>query len=152
MKHLTSLKTLAAVAVALGAFAAASSAQARSDVVFSVGLQLPGVYVQPTPVYLIPRPNVYDLPAPQDDRRFDGGRHHEWQHWQGQGAWRDHEHGGVVSLAESGGPRHLWRQVGLHGPYGDMDRDGIRNQYDRDRDGDGIRNRVDRFPNSPNRR
>ncbi|MDO9248387.1 MAG: BA14K family protein [Phenylobacterium sp.] len=29
-------------------------------------------------------------------------------------------------------------------PYGDLDRDGVPNRYDRDRDGDGIRNREDR--------
>jgi len=46
MKHLISTKSLAAVAVALSAFAAASSAQARSDVQFSIGVQVPGVFVQ----------------------------------------------------------------------------------------------------------
>ena len=37
------------------------------------------------------------------------------------------------------------------GPYGDLDRDGIMNQDDRDRDGDGVSNRNDDFPNNPNR-
>jgi hypothetical protein len=32
-----------------------------------------------------------------------------------------------------------------------MDRDGIPNQYDRDRDGDGVRNRYDRRPDNPYR-
>ena len=31
------------------------------------------------------------------------------------------------------------------------DRDGIPNQYDRDRDGDGVRNRYDRRPDNPYR-
>lgn len=35
-------------------------------------------------------------------------------------------------------------------PYGDRDRDGVPNQYDRDRDGDGVRNNRDRNPNRPN--
>ena len=36
-------------------------------------------------------------------------------------------------------------------PNGDIDRDGIANQYDRDRDGDGVPNRRDRFPDNPRR-
>ena len=35
--------------------------------------------------------------------------------------------------------------------YGDRDRDGVPNRYDRDRDNDGVRNRDDRRPNNPNR-
>jgi hypothetical protein len=42
----------------------------------------------------------------------------------------------------AGGPR----------PYGDRDRDGVPNRYDRDRDGDGIPNRYDRQPDRPSRR
>jgi hypothetical protein len=37
------------------------------------------------------------------------------------------------------------------GPNGDLDRDGILNQDDRDRDGDGVRNRYDRYPDDPDR-
>jgi hypothetical protein len=136
MKRLISTKSIAAVAVALGAFAAASAAQARSDVYFSVGVQsAPGVYVQPAPVYVQPRWSGYEAPrhvyvAPQPayvpapayygQYRYEHGRRHEWA-------------------------RHRY------GPYGDLDRDGILNQYDRDRDGDGIRNRYDRFPDRPYR-
>lgn len=36
-------------------------------------------------------------------------------------------------------------------PNGDIDRDGVANQYDRDRDGDGVTNRRDRFPDNPRR-
>jgi hypothetical protein len=50
MKHLISTQSLAAVALALGAFAAASSAHARSAVYFSIGVQVPGGYVAPAPV------------------------------------------------------------------------------------------------------
>ena len=35
--------------------------------------------------------------------------------------------------------------------YGDRDRDGVPNRYDRDRDNDGVPNRYDRRPNNPNR-
>jgi hypothetical protein len=56
-----------------------------------------------------------------------------------------------------------WHRVGgdwqRRGPYGDRDRDGVPNRYDRDtayrpngdRDGDGVANKYDRFPNNPNR-
>lgn len=128
MKHLISIKSLATVAVALGAFAAASSAQARSDVYFSIGVQTPGFYVQPAPVYVQPR--SYYAPVPVYYQRHDNGRHYGWQQQQYQQQY----------------------QQKRRGPYGDFDRDGIRNQQDRDRDGDGVRNRFDRFPNNPNRR
>jgi hypothetical protein len=35
--------------------------------------------------------------------------------------------------------------------YGDQDRDGIPNRYDRDRDGDGVPNRHDARPYNPRR-
>ena len=56
-------RTLAVAAVVLGGLAAASAAHARSDVHFSIGLNVPGVYVQPAPVYTRPAP-VYVQPAP----------------------------------------------------------------------------------------
>ncbi|HMH65378.1 MAG TPA: thrombospondin type 3 repeat-containing protein [Rhizomicrobium sp.] len=37
------------------------------------------------------------------------------------------------------------------GSYGDRDRDGVPNRYDRDRDNDGVPNSVDRRPNNPYR-
>jgi hypothetical protein len=44
-----------------------------------------------------------------------------------------------------------WVMVGntweRRGPYGDRDRDGVANRYDRDRDGDGIPNARDDRPN-----
>ena len=43
------------------------------------------------------------------------------------------------------------RHARVYGPYGDLDRDGIRNIDDRDIDGDGVRNRRDRAPQNPYR-
>jgi len=142
MKHLISAKSLAAIALTLGAFAAASSAHARSDVYFSVGVQVPGIYVHPAPVYVQPRP-IY-MPAPDHYRRHDG------QHWQRRSPYGDRD--GIANVYDSGGPRNQWRQSRLYGPYGDFDRDGVRNKWDRDVDGDGIPNRYDRVPHNPNRR
>lgn len=132
MKPLISIQSLATVALALGAFAAASSAHARSDVHFSIGVQVPGYFVQPAPVYGQPRP--YYAPAPNYYQRY-----------------RDRDRDGIANIYDRGGPRHQWRQARRYGPYGDLDRDGIINRRDRDRDGDGVRNRYDRLPNNPYR-
>lgn len=94
MKHLISTQSLAAIALTLLAFAAASSAHARSDVTFSVGVQVPGIYVQQAPVYVQPRP-MYVQPRPI---YVPAPGHYGGSQWQGRG------------------------------PYGDRDRDGVRNQ------------------------
>ena len=64
MKLCIRTKFLAASALALAAFGAASAAHARSDVYFSFGVQAaPGVYLEPAPVYVLPQP-VYIQPRP----------------------------------------------------------------------------------------
>lgn len=157
MKHLISTKSLAAVAVALSAIVAASSAQARSDVYFSIGVQVPGVYVQPAPVYVQPRQyyaparNFY-VPAPIYYQRHDNGRRFGPPQWQRSGPYGDRDRDGIANIHDSGNQRNQWRQARLQGPSGDRDRDGIKNRRDNDRDGDGVRNRYDRAPNNPNRR
>jgi hypothetical protein len=150
MKRLISTKLFATVAVALGAFAAASVAHAGSDVYFSIGVQSPGVYVQPAPVYVQPRPvyvapQPYYLPAPRHHGRYDR------QYWERRGPYGDRDHDGIANVYDRDSARNPWRQPRNYGPYGDLDRDGIRNQYDRDRDGDGVRNRYDRLPDNPYR-
>ena len=127
MKHFISTKSLAIAALALGTFSMASSAQARSEVYFSIGVQVPGVYVQSAPVFVQPapvyvQPMSYYPPAPVYYQRHDEGRHHGWHQWQ------------------------------RRGPYGDRDGDGVMNMRDHDRDGDGVPNRFDRLPNNPYRR
>lgn len=151
MKHLISIKSLAAVAIALGAFAAASSAHARSDVYFSIGVQVPGVFVQPAPVYVQPAP-IYMQPAPIYMRPapvyVQPPPYYAPSYYR---RYRDHDRDGIANIYDRGGPRHQWRQERRYGPYGDLDRDGIVNRRDRDRDGDGVRNRYDRLPNNPYR-
>lgn len=130
MKHLIPTKSLAAVAFALGVIAVASPVHARSEVFLSIGVNVPGVYVQPVygypaPVYVRPapvyvQPQLFYTPAPIYYQRYDNGRHYGWQNGQRRGARGD--------------------------------RDGVMNRRDRDRDGDGVRNRYDRLPNNPNRR
>ncbi len=148
MKHLTFTQSLAAVALTLGVFAAASSAHARSDVYFSIGLQVPGVMVQTVPVQVQPRP--YYEPAPVYYRGYSGAGHNDRMQYQRRNPYGDRD--GMVNIHDWGNQRNHWRQTRLHGPFGDLDRDGIANRWDRDRDGDGVRNRYDRNPNNPNRR
>lgn len=164
MKRLISTKLLATAALTLGALAAASAVHARSDVYFSVGIQSPGVYVQPAPVYMQPAP-VYVQPRPvyvpspgyyeryDNHRRFDNERRYGGhQYGERRGPYGDRDRDGIANVYDRDDSRHQWRQARLYGPYGDLDRDGIRNQDDRDRDGDGVRNRNDRVPNNPYRR
>jgi hypothetical protein len=102
MNRLFSAKPLLAAAVALGAVGAASTAQAHTDVTFSIGVPAP-VYVEPAPVYAQPAP-VYVQPAPvyvQPYRVYERpyrivdrgyyGRHHGREY----GAWGDRDHDGV---------------------------------------------------------
>lgn len=100
MKRLLSAKPLLAAAVAFAGLAAASTAQARSDVFLSIGVQVPfgyvqpaPVYVEPAPVYVQPRP-VYVQPAPvyvqPQPVYYEAPRHHYRR-----GHWRDHDRDGV---------------------------------------------------------
>jgi hypothetical protein len=134
MKHLLSTKSLATLAVALGALTAAASANAGSDVYFSIGIQSPGFYAQSVPIYVQPQP-IYVRPQSI------------YRSLPGHDVWRINEGRRYVERY-----RHHPGYYSQNRPYGDMDRDGIRNQYDHDRDGDGVPNRYDRQPNQPYRR
>ena len=131
MKRL-SAKSLATVAVVLGAFAAASAAHARSDVIFSIGVQSPGYgYVQPAPIYVQPQPVYVAPPAYYAPRPV---------YVQPQSYYGHTRYDRRYDRSYDGRYERRW------GPNGDLDRDGIRNRNDRDVDGDGVRDRRDRFP------
>ena len=143
MKRLFAAKPFVTAAVALGAVVAASAAHARSDVFFSVGVNVPGGYVQPAPVYVQPQP-VYVQPRPvyvQPQPVYV----HPQPGYYGHGYYSQRR-----------------------GPYGDWDGDGVPNRFDRDsrwfeprhgyrhggwRDAghDGVRNRADWAPHNPYR-
>ena len=131
MKGFSSFRAAAASAIVLGALGAASMAHARSDVHFSIGLNTPGVYVQPAPVYVQPAPvyvrpapvygpPVYVQPAPVYVQR--------------SGAWGDRDRDGVPNIYDRHDRRHghhHHRGNGRHGANGDLDGDGVPNRHDR---------------------
>lgn len=115
-------RVLAAAALVLGGLAAASTAHARSDVHFSIGVNLPGVYAQPAPVYYPSAPSYYVQPAPvyvQPAPVYYGGR----------GPWGDRDRDGVPNAYDRYDNRHHGRHH--RGPRADADRDGVPNRYDR---------------------
>lgn len=114
MHRLFSPKVLVAATLATAALGAATVAQARPDVYFSVGFQNGPAWVEPAPVYLQPRPvyvqprplfvqpaPVYERPpvfvAPREvferprwrghDPRFEWERERAWR----RAEWRRHE-------------------------------------------------------------
>jgi hypothetical protein len=76
-----------------------------------------------------------------------------------EAARRIYERPGMYSRYRTSRYRHYrhgrWYStysVPRRGKYGDLDRDGIRNKWDRDRDGDGRRNKRDDHPSNRHRR
>lgn len=159
MNYLFNAKPLLAAAIAIGALAAASTAQARSDVVLSIGINAPYGYVQPAPVYVQPAPvyvqpapvyvqpaPVYYQPAPvyyqsapvnyQPQPVYYNAPHRSYQRG---GAWGDADRDGVANIHDRDSRFYKGRVV--HRPWRDADADG-----------DGVANRYDRWPNNPYRR
>ena len=136
MNRIFNAKHLLAAAIAIGALAAASGAQARSDVFLSLGLNAPYGYVQPAPVYVQPAP-VYVQPQPvyyesapvyyQLQPVYYVNRHHR-QHDR-RGAWGDADRDGVPNIHDRDSRFHNGRVA--YRPWGDADRDGVPNRYDR---------------------
>ena len=121
MKNLISAKPLIAAALAVGTFAAASAAHARTDVVLSIGVPAPYGYVQPAPVYVQPRP-VYVQPQPVYYGSYRTSHR--------QGVWGDADRDGVPNVYDRDS-RFYDARAHRNGNWGDADRDGVPNRYDR---------------------
>lgn len=144
MKRLFSAKPLVVAAIAFGAVVAGTAAHARSDVILSIGLNVPHGYVQPAPVYVQPAPvyvqprHVYVQPrpthAPVQTVYYGYDRRH-----QRHGAFGDSDRDGVPNRFDRDSRFYDQRAARSHGAWGDADRDGVANRYDR-------------APHNPNRR
>lgn len=101
-----------------------------------------------------PPPIAESVPEPRRGYVWAPG-HYEWRgnqyvwvrgHWLADRAGYEYREPRWVQRANGD-----WVLVGntweRRGPYGDRDRDGIANRYDRDKDGDGIPNARDERPN-----
>ncbi|HWI83733.1 hypothetical protein [Ramlibacter sp.] len=155
MNRLFSAKSLVVAAAALGAVAVASAAHAGSDVIFSIGVNAPYGYVQPAPRYVDPQP-VYVQPQPVYVQPQPVYVEPQPVYVQPRPVY-------VQPQAVYYGHDRRWQRTG---PYGDWDRDGIPNRFDRDSrfyeqrasygrgpwgdaDHDGVPNRYDRAPFNP---
>ena len=128
MNRLFTAKPLLAAAIAIGALAAATAAQARSDVVLSIGINAPYGYVQPAPVYVQPAP-VYYQSAPvyhQPQPVYYNAPHRSYQR---RGAWGDADRDGVPNIHDR--DSRFYNARAVHRAWGDADRDGVANRYDR---------------------
>ncbi|MGV3571281.1 MAG: PXPV repeat protein [Ramlibacter sp.] len=129
MQRISRTKALLAAVVTLGALGAASTAQARTDLHFSIGIPAYG-YVQPAPVYVQPQP-YYVQPQPvyvHPSSYYGHGRVNDRR-----GAWGDADRDGIPNVYDHrfNGPRH--------------------NRGARDADRDGVPNRFDNAPRNPYR-
>lgn len=162
MKRLFCAKPLAAAAIALGAVAATSAAHARSDLIVSIGFNLPVRHVEPAPVYVQPQP-VYVQPRPVHVQPQPVYVQPRPAYGQGDYGYRDYNRRDY-GRRDYGDRYYAQRR----GPHGDWDGDGVANRFDRDSrwfdpraayrhagrrdvDRDGVPNRFDRAPRNPYR-
>jgi len=111
MNRFFSARNLLAATAAVGGLVLASAAQARTDVSVQIGFPVPYAHVQSAPVYVQPAPvyghrPVYVQPAPAYG--------HRPVYAQPQPVYYGHRH---------------WNE--RRGAWGDADRDGVVNRYDR---------------------
>lgn len=115
MTPLFTARPFLAAALALAALGAATAAHARSDLVFSIGLNAPYGYVQPAPVYVPPQPVYYQPapvvyePAPVYYQPAPVYSQPQQVYYRNRHRWHDHR----------------------RGPWGDADGDGVPNIHDR---------------------
>jgi hypothetical protein len=130
MNRLFSAKSFLVAAVALGAVGAASAAHARTDVMVNIDLGTPA-YVAPAPMYVQPRP-VYAPSRPVYVEPAFGYYGHERQnrYVQRTGAWGDQDRDGVPNAYDRDSRFYNPRMAHRRGAWGDADRDGVPNRFD----------------------
>ena len=131
MQRIFSAKPVLAAAIALGALAATSGAQARSlsDVLVSVNVQGPVRHVQPAPVARAqpaPVARVQPTPVHVQPRAVHGSQRPA----NPRSAWGDADRDGVPNRYDRH-PGYNDRHAALRSGWGDADRDGVPDRYDR---------------------
>ena len=142
-------KTL--IAVMLASSSAVFALPAAAEIYVNIAPPAPRYEVVPAP-----RAGYVWVPGYWDWR----GNRHVWM----RGHWERERHGyywhpnrwierdGHYVLEKGRWDRERYAEHrGRGGEYGDRDRDGVPNRYDRDKDGDGVPNRYDSNPNNPRR-
>lgn len=110
----------------------------------------------------VPVPGVYVQPAPvyvqpqpvyvQPQPVYGWGSGYYGQRYDNRrGPYGDWDRDGIANIYDRDN-RHGYSRHGHRHGHRDMDRDGVPNRYDRDVDGDGVPNRHDRAPANPYRR
>lgn len=89
----------------------------------------------------------YEYREPRWVQRGNGQWHMVGGNWERRGPYGDRDRDGIANRYDRHEHGRGDRHARRFGPFGDLDRDGIINRDDRDRDGDGVRNRRDRYPN-----
>ena len=131
MKHLFSARTFAAAALALGAVGVASVAHAGTDVIFSIGLNAPYGYGYVQPA------RVYVAPQPvyvQPRSVYVQPQRAYYGHerrWERNGAWGDSDRDGIRNRFDRDSRYQDQRVAERRGAWGDSDRDGVANRFDR---------------------
>jgi YXWGXW repeat-containing protein len=125
---------------------------AAADVGFYIDLAPPAPRYEVVPA---PRAGMAWIPGYWDWR----GNRHVWV----RGHWQRERHGmhwhpnrweqrdGRWYLERGRWDRERWEDKRVARAYGDRDRDGVPNRFDRDKDNDGVPNKYDRAPNNPYR-
>jgi hypothetical protein len=115
MKHLFSIKPLIAAAVALGAIGASSVAQARDDVQVRIAVGEPHGQYQ-----TYDRGDRFEQRGYERSHRINDAR-----------AFRDADRDGIPNLYDPDSRFYDWRAARRHVQWGDFDRDGVVNAFDR---------------------
>lgn len=120
MNRFTSFtKSLVVAGVAFGAIAAASVAQARTDVAVTIAATPVQYHVQPAPVY-----NGHD--------RWDNRHDNRWDHrFERGGPDGDSDRDGIPNRFDRDSRFYDARAAYRHAAWGDYDHDGVPNRFDR---------------------
>jgi hypothetical protein len=134
MTRLFSTKSLIASVIALGAVVAGSAAHARTDVTLAVDLNSPHRYVQPAPVFVQHQPiplQARPIYTQPQTVQFGHDSDRFDRNDRRGGAWGDADRDGIPNKFDRDSRFYDAGATYRHAQWGDFDRDGVVNQFDR---------------------